>query len=66
MRPELLSVEEALSAVLGAAPHALPVQQLRPPDRVVSTAADGLAIVPESVEALPAGAPVELWWLDRP
>ncbi len=29
-------------------------------------AADGLAIVPESVEALPAGAPVELWWLDRP
>ena len=30
----------------------------RPPTR--------LAIVPESVDALPAGAPVELWWLDRP
>jgi len=29
-------------------------------------AADALAVVPESVEALPAGAPVELWWLDRP
>jgi molybdopterin molybdotransferase len=29
-------------------------------------AAEALAIVPESVEALPAGAPVELWWLDRP
>ena len=29
-------------------------------------AADALAIVPESVEALPAGAPVELLWLDRP
>jgi molybdopterin molybdotransferase len=29
-------------------------------------AADALAIVPESVDALPAGAPVELWWLDRP
>ncbi len=29
-------------------------------------AADALAIVPESVAGLPAGAPVELWWLDRP
>ncbi len=29
-------------------------------------AADALAIVPETVNALPAGAPVELWWLDRP
>lgn len=29
-------------------------------------AADALAIVPETVDALPAGAPVELWWLDRP
>ena len=29
-------------------------------------AADALAVVPESVEALPAGAPVELWWLDCP
>ncbi|MDA8237434.1 MAG: molybdopterin molybdotransferase MoeA [Chloroflexi bacterium] len=29
-------------------------------------AADALAIVPESVDALPAGAPVELWWLDHP
>ncbi len=29
-------------------------------------AAEALVIVPESVEALPAGAPVELWWLDRP
>ncbi len=28
--------------------------------------ADALAVVPESVDALPAGAPVELWWLDRP
>lgn len=27
--------------------------------------ADGLAIVPESVDSLPAGASVELWWLDR-
>jgi len=29
-------------------------------------AADGLAVVPESVAGLPAGAGVELWWLDRP
>jgi molybdopterin molybdotransferase len=29
-------------------------------------ASDALAIVPESVDELPAGAPVELWWLDRP
>jgi molybdopterin molybdotransferase len=29
-------------------------------------AADALAIVPESIDALPAGAAVELWWLDRP
>ncbi len=29
-------------------------------------AADALAVVPESVDALPPGAPVELWWLDRP
>jgi molybdopterin biosynthesis enzyme len=29
-------------------------------------AADALAIVPETVDALPAGAPVELVWLDRP
>jgi len=29
-------------------------------------AADALAIVPETVDALPAGAPVELLWLDRP
>ncbi len=29
-------------------------------------AADGLAVVPESVSGLPAGAGVELWWLDRP
>ncbi len=28
-------------------------------------AADALAVVPESVDALPAGAAVELWWLDR-
>jgi len=28
-------------------------------------AADALAIVPESVDALPAGADVDLWWLDR-
>ena len=27
--------------------------------------AEALAIVPESVDSLPAGAPVELWWLDR-
>lgn len=25
-----------------------------------------VAVVPESVEALPAGAPVEPWWLGRP
>jgi molybdopterin molybdotransferase len=28
-------------------------------------AADGLAIVPETSDALPAGAEVELWWLDH-
>ena len=28
-------------------------------------AADALAIVPESVDALAAGSPVDLWWLDR-
>ncbi len=28
-------------------------------------AADALAVVPEAVELLPAGSPVELWWLDR-
>ncbi len=28
--------------------------------------ADGFAVVPESVGGLPAGAGVELWWLDRP
>ncbi|MBA2719449.1 MAG: molybdopterin molybdotransferase MoeA, partial [Chloroflexi bacterium] len=27
--------------------------------------ADGLAIVPEAVDRLAAGAPVDLWWLDR-
>ncbi|MEA2518622.1 MAG: molybdopterin molybdotransferase [Chloroflexota bacterium] len=27
--------------------------------------ADGLAIVPEAVDRLPAGAPIDLWWLDR-
>ena len=27
--------------------------------------AEAFAMVPESVESLPAGAPVELWWLDR-
>ena len=32
----------------------------------VSTALGAHAVVPESMEALPAGAPVELWWLDRP
>jgi len=29
-------------------------------------AADGLAVVSESVTGLPAGAGVDLWWLDRP
>ncbi|HET9614916.1 MAG TPA: gephyrin-like molybdotransferase Glp [Candidatus Limnocylindrales bacterium] len=28
-------------------------------------AADALAVVPESVDRLDAGSPVELWWLDR-
>lgn len=28
--------------------------------------ADGLAVIPESVPGLPAGAEVDLWWLDRP
>jgi molybdopterin molybdotransferase len=28
-------------------------------------AADGLAVVPEAIDALPAGSPVDLWWLDR-
>jgi molybdopterin molybdotransferase len=27
--------------------------------------AEALAIVPEAVDVLPAGSPVELWWLDR-
>jgi molybdopterin molybdotransferase len=27
--------------------------------------AEGLAIIPESVDSLPADTPVELWWLDR-
>jgi molybdopterin biosynthesis enzyme len=27
--------------------------------------AEALAIVPEDVETLPAGAPLDLWWLDR-
>jgi len=27
--------------------------------------ADGLAIVPEAVDGLAAGSPVDLWWLDR-
>jgi len=27
--------------------------------------ADALAIVPESVDRLAAGSPVDLWWLDR-
>jgi molybdopterin molybdotransferase len=27
--------------------------------------AEALAVVPESDDSLPAGAPVELWWLDR-
>lgn len=29
-------------------------------------AAEALAVIPEAVETLPAGAPVELIWLDRP
>jgi molybdopterin molybdotransferase len=29
-------------------------------------AADALAVVPETVEGLPAGAPVDIVWLDRP
>jgi molybdopterin molybdotransferase len=28
-------------------------------------AADALAIVPESLADVPAGTPVDLWWLDR-
>lgn len=32
--------------------------------RFAATAA--IAVVPESMEALPAGAPVEPWWLGRP
>jgi len=28
-------------------------------------AADALAIIPEAVDGLPAGSPVDLWWLDR-
>ena len=27
--------------------------------------AEGLAIVPEAVDSLPAESPVDLWWLDR-
>ena len=27
--------------------------------------ADGLAVIPETVPSLPAGAEVDLWWLDR-
>ncbi len=29
-------------------------------------AADALAVIPEADAELPAGAEVELWWLDRP
>ena len=29
-------------------------------------AADGLAVVPETIETHPAGDSVELWWLDAP
>ncbi len=32
--------------------------------RVAAT--DAIAVVPESLEALPAGTPVESTWLDRP
>ena len=28
-------------------------------------AADALAVIPEAHDQLPAGAEVELWWLDR-
>ena len=28
--------------------------------------ADALAVIPEDVAELPAGAAVDLWWLDRP
>ena len=28
--------------------------------------ADALAVIPEAVPGLPAGAEVDLWWLDRP
>jgi molybdopterin biosynthesis enzyme len=28
-------------------------------------AADGLAVIPEADDSLPAGAEVALWWLDR-
>ena len=28
-------------------------------------AADALAVIPEAHDTLPAGAEVELWWLDR-
>ncbi len=27
--------------------------------------ADALAVIPEATDALPRGAEVELWWLDR-
>jgi molybdopterin biosynthesis enzyme len=27
--------------------------------------ADALAVIPEADDSLPAGAEVELWWLDR-
>jgi molybdopterin biosynthesis enzyme len=27
--------------------------------------ADALAVIPEADDALPAGAEVDLWWLDR-
>lgn len=46
-------------------PELLPVEEaLAGVLRVAAT--EAIAVVPESAQALPAGAPVELWLLDRP
>ncbi|MFH1474562.1 MAG: hypothetical protein ABIG85_01755 [Chloroflexota bacterium] len=47
------------------APELLPVEEALA-GVLRGAATDALVVVRESVEALPAGAPVEPWLLDRP
>jgi len=66
--PELPPVEEALAAVLRAVGGRACVRLAGgqgSPVLSALAAAGALAVVPESGEALPAGAPVEPGWLDR-